>query len=384
MSDIMEKNKLHVGLLFGGNSSEHDVSKRSAHNIYDAMDKTHYDVSLFLLTRDGFVLSDAASRRVFNGEDEGTVAAEEQAKVDASNPLAPIWNLSQAKDIDVFFPIIHGNLGEDGTIQGLFRLLKKPYVGSGVLASATAFDKDRTKQVLTANGIRNTKYVVVTPANRDHYDYATVQAKLGTDVFIKPANQGSSIGIHMATNQQEYIDGMADAFRYDYKVLVEETIAGPEEVEISILGNEQPQASKLGAIRVPKQDVFYDYNNKFVDASGVTFEVPVKLDDQLTQEITDMGLKTYAALGLTGMARIDYLVSKDGVPYVGEVNTLPGFTNISLYPQLWEASGISYADLIDRLIDLAIAEFNRQDQLAYDFIPLSDNSAASTYQPKQK
>lgn len=380
----MEKNKLHVGLLFGGNSSEHDVSKRSARNIYDAMDKTRYAVSLFLLTRDGFVLSDAASRRVFDGEDEAQVAAEEQAQVDPANPLAPIWNLSEAKDIDVFFPIIHGNLGEDGTIQGLFRLLKKPYVGSDVLASATSFDKDRTKQVLTANGIRNTKYVVVTPANRENYDYATVKAQLGQDVFIKPANQGSSVGIHKASNEQEYLEGLEDAFRYDYKVLVEETIAGLQEVEISILGNEHPQASKLGAIRVPEKDVFYDYNNKFVDASEVTFEVPVKLPEKLTTEITTMGLQTYVALGLKGMARIDYLVSKDGVPYVGEVNTLPGFTNISLYPQLWEASGISYTELIDRLIDLALAEFKRQDQLAYDFVPLDNHSAASTYKLKKQ
>ncbi|WP_125581318.1 D-alanine--D-alanine ligase family protein [Levilactobacillus cerevisiae] len=376
------KSKLHVGLLFGGNSSEHDVSKRSAHNIYDAMDKSRYDVSLFLLTRDGFVLSDTASRRVFDGEDELTVAAEELTKVDASNPLAPIWNLSQAKDIDVFFPIIHGNLGEDGTIQGLFRLLKKPYVGSGVLASAVAFDKDMTKQVLTAHGIRNTKYLVLTPDNRDDFDYASVQAKLGANVFIKPANQGSSVGIHKAGNEKEFDDGIADAFRYDYKVLVEQTIDGPEEVEISILGNEKPQASKLGAIRVPDSDVFYDYNNKFVDASGVTFEVPVDLPADLTAEITEMGLQTYAALGLKGMARIDYLVSKDGVPYVGEVNTLPGFTNISLYPQLWQATGISYADLIDRLIQLGLDEFNYQDELAYDFIPLDDHSAASTYKPK--
>lgn len=383
MSDIMENKKLHVGLLFGGNSSEHDVSKRSARNIYDAMDKTRYAVSLFLLTRDGFVLSDAASQRVFNGEDEAQVAAEEQAKVDPANPLAPIWNLSLAKDIDVFFPIIHGNLGEDGTIQGLFRLLKKPYVGSDVLASATSFDKDRTKQVLTANGIRNTKYVVVTPANREAMDYATVQAQLGSSVFIKPANQGSSVGIHKANNEKEYLDGLEDAFRYDYKVLVEQTIAGLQEVEISILGNEHPRASKLGAIRVPEKDVFYDYNNKFVDASGVTFEVPVQLPEALAQEITTMGLQTYAALGLKGMARIDYLVSKDNVPYVGEVNTLPGFTNISLYPQLWEASGLSYTALIDRLIELAIAEFNREDKLAYDFVPLDDHSAASTYQLKK-
>ncbi|PWF99544.1 D-alanine--D-alanine ligase family protein [Levilactobacillus bambusae] len=379
---MQSEKKLHLGLLFGGNSSEHDVSKQSAHNIYDALDRDRYEVSLFLMTRDGFMMSDAASRRVFDGEPEEVVVEEEMAKLDRSNPLAPIQNLADAKDIDVFFPIIHGNLGEDGTIQGLLRLLQKPYVGSGIMASAMSFDKDQTKQMLTMHDIRNTKYVVITPENRDEWDYNRIQEELGDLVFIKPANQGSSVGIHKVTSEQEFIDGLADAFRYDYKILVEEAIEGPREVEISILGNTDPSASQLGAIVVPKEDAFYTYDNKFVDASQVEFDVPVDLPAELTAEITDMGMRAYKVLGLRGMARIDFLVSAAGIPYLGEVNTLPGFTNISLYPQLWEASGISYTDLIDDLIEFAIQEFDAQKKLAHDFVSLDANSAAATYKRK--
>jgi len=362
--------KIHVGMLFGGNSSEHDVSKRSAHNIYDAMDKNKYQIDLFLITKNGIILSDAATRRIFDGEPEDKVVAEELPKLDMSDPLAPIKNLAAAKDIDIFYPVVHGNLGEDGTLQGLFKLLKKPYVGSGVLASAASFDKDITKQILTHHHIQNTKYVVVTPENREQMTYAYLTEHVGAHLFIKPANQGSSVGIHKAENEQDYLDGLADAFKYDYKILVEESIDHPREVECSILGNEDAVASKLGAIDVPKSDTFYDYNNKFVDASGVTFELPVDLPADLTKRIQDMSLGAFKALGLKGMARVDFLVSEDGEPYLGEINTLPGFTNISLYPKLMEVSGISYTDLIDRLIQLGFDEFKRQSEIHYDFVAL--------------
>jgi D-alanine-D-alanine ligase len=367
----MEKNKkLHIGLIFGGNSSEHDVSKRSAHNIYDAMDKDRYDVSLFLMTKNGFFLDHDASSRVFDGEPEDEVAKEELAKLDTKNPLARIINLAEESDIDVFFPIIHGNLGEDGTIQGLLRLLHKPYVGTPILGSAMSFDKDITKKIVSLAGVATTRYKVVTPLTAEQYSYQKLSDELGTTLFIKPANQGSSVGIHKVENEDEYSEGLRDAFRYDSKVLVEEAIEGPEELEISILGNDHPIASKIGAIKVPANDAFYTYDNKFVDASQVQFDVPVDISDELAQQITEMGLTTYRALGLKGMARIDYLVSQDGKPYMSEVNTLPGFTNISLYPQLFAASGISYSELIDRLIQLAIDEFERQSKILYDFKPL--------------
>ena len=363
----MTEKKLHVALLFGGNSSEHDVSKRSAHNIYDGMDKDKYDVSIFMFTKDGILLDNEASQRIFDGEPEDQVVQEVYQKMDLDAPLAPIAALSTVKEIDFFYPVIHGNLGEDGTVQGLFRLLKKPYIGSGIASSAMSFDKDLTKRILNQAGIRNTKYLLVTPQNKDQYSWSRIKEELGDLVFVKPAKQGSSVGIHKVDTEEEYETAMKDAFTYDYKVLVEAGIKNPREIEISILGNENPIASKLGGIRVPEGDEFYDYENKFVDASGVVFDLPVIVDDDLAKEITDMALKAYEALGMKGMARIDFLVDEDGVPYLGEPNTLPGFTNISLYPQMWNISGISYSELIDRLIQLGIEEFEHEGQLRYDF-----------------
>ncbi|MEK1441072.1 D-alanine--D-alanine ligase [Limosilactobacillus fermentum] len=363
----MTEKKLHVALLFGGNSSEHDVSKRSAHNIYDGMDKDKYDVSIFMFTKDGILLDNEASQRIFDGEPEDQVVQEAYQKMDLDAPLAPIAALSTVKEIDFFYPVIHGNLGEDGTVQGLFRLLKKPYIGSGIASSAMSFDKDLTKRILNQAGIRNTKYLLVTPQNKEQYSWSRIKEELGDLVFVKPAKQGSSVGIHKVDTEEEYEAAMKDAFTYDYKVLVEAGIKNPREIEISILGNEKPIASKLGGIRVPEGDEFYDYENKFVDASGVVFDLPVIVDDDLAKEITDMALKAYEALGMKGMARIDFLVDEDGVPYLGEPNTLPGFTNISLYPQMWNISGISYSKLIDRLIQLGIEEFEHEGQLRYDF-----------------
>lgn len=364
---MQTKKKLHVALLFGGNSSEHDVSKRSAHNIFDAMDKQKYDVSLFMFTKDGILLGNEASQRIFNGEQEDKVVADEYPKIDTHNPLAPLLALQEVQDIDLFYPVIHGNLGEDGTVQGLFKLLKKPYIGSDVLASALSFDKDMTKRILNQAGVRNTSYRLVTPENRATMTWSKISSELGDTVFIKPANQGSSVGIHRATNEQEYLDGLADAFNYDFKILVEEAINGPKEIEISILGNETPRASKLGAVKVPDSDPFYDYQNKFVDASGVVFELPVILPKKLTEEITQMALTAYVALGMKGLSRIDFLVDQDGVPYLSEPNTLPGFTNISLYPQMWEVSGIKYSELIDQIIEYGLAEYKRNSEIKYDF-----------------
>lgn len=375
----MKDNRKHVALLFGGDSSEHDVSKRSAHNIYDAMDKTKYEVSLFLITKDGIILDNDASHRVFEGQSEDSVVEEEMQKIDLKNPLAPIMNLNKTNEVDVFFPIVHGNLGEDGTIQGLLRLLKKPYVGSNILSSAMSYDKDITKKLLDIEGVNNTNYVLLRPENKDFYSYADMSERLGSVLFVKPANQGSSIGIHRVENEKEYKEAILDAFRYDTKVLVEECIDGPQEVEISILGNLEPSPSKLGAIKVPESDEFYTYDNKFVDASQVQFTIPVELPNEVADEVTDMALRAYRALDLRGMARIDFLVSKDMKPYLGEINTLPGFTNISLYPQLWEASGISYVELIDRLINLAIEENERQKSILHDFKPLNSGDQEKVY-----
>lgn len=365
--------KLNIAMFFGGNSSEHDVSKRSARNIYDAMDKEKYNVTVFLISKDGIMINAADSKRVFDGEDEDTIVAEAKSKMDLKNPLAPIAVLVEMSEIDLFYPVVHGNLGEDGTLQALFRLLQKPYIGPGTAASAMSFDKDLTKRILNQAGIRNTKYVLLTDQNFQDYTYEGLVKELGTEVlFVKAAKQGSSVGISRVTNAAEFEAGVKDALQYDYKVLVEAALTKPREVFISILGNEQPRASRLGGIVLPEQDVWYDYNNKFVDASGMVFELPVELGDDLEKEITDMALNAYKALGLVGLTRMDFMIDADGTPYLGEPNTLPGFTNISLYPQMWEVSGISYTNLIDEIINYGLAEFERNAKLSYDFVSLGE------------
>ena len=365
--------KLNIAMFFGGNSSEHDVSKRSARNIYDAMDKEKYNVTVFLISKDGIMINAADSKRVFDGEDEDTIVAEAKSKMDLKNPLAPIAVLGEMSEIDLFYPVVHGNLGEDGTLQALFRLLQKPYIGPGTAASAMSFDKDLTKRILNQAGIRNTKYVLLTDQNFQDYTYEGLVKELGTEVlFVKAAKQGSSVGISRVTNAAEFEAGVKDALQYDYKVLVEAALTKPREVFISILGNEQPRASRLGGIVLPEQDVWYDYNNKFVDASGMVFELPVELGDDLEKEITDMALTAYKALGLVGLTRMDFMIDADGTPYLGEPNTLPGFTNISLYPQMWEVSGLSYTNLIDEIINYGLAEFERNAKLSYDFVSLGE------------
>ncbi|WP_134643728.1 D-alanine--D-alanine ligase family protein [Weissella cibaria] len=365
--------KLNIAMFFGGNSSEHDVSKRSARNIYDAMDKEKYNVTVFLISKDGIMINAADSKRVFDGEDEDTIVAAAKSKMDLKNPLAPIAVLGEMPEIDLFYPVVHGNLGEDGTLQALFRLLQKPYIGPGTAASAMSFDKDLTKRILNQAGIRNTKYVLLTDQNFQDYTYEGLVKELGTEVlFVKAAKQGSSVGISRVTNAAEFEVGVKDALQYDYKVLVEAALTKPREVFISILGNEQPRASRLGGIVLPEQDIWYDYNNKFVDASGMVFELPVELGDDLEKEITDMALNAYKALGLVGLTRMDFMIDADGTPYLGEPNTLPGFTNISLYPQMWEVSGISYTNLIDEIINYGLAEFERNAKLSYDFVSLGE------------
>ncbi|KRN88988.1 D-alanine--D-alanine ligase family protein [Ligilactobacillus ceti] len=364
----MENKKLHVALLFGGNSSEHDVSKLSARNIYEALDRQKYEVSVFMFTKQGYLLDNQASLEILEGGDEATIVEKVMQDVDFTNPLANLQNLSQVKDVDLFMPVIHGNMGEDGTIQGLFRLLDKPWVGSGIAASANSFDKDLTKQLLTYNGIRNTKYITIKPENRADYTYEKVVAELGTDLFIKPARQGSSIGIHPARNEAEFIAAVEDAFKYDYKVVVEQAVKNVREVECAVIGNRDAKASQLGAIAVQDKGEFYDYNNKFVDASGVVFELPANLPSELTQEIREMAVAAYHVLDNKGLSRIDFLIDEDNVPYLGEINTLPGFTNISLYPQLWELEGISYAETLDRLINLALEEYDYNAKLSFDLV----------------
>ncbi|KAA8358085.1 D-alanine--D-alanine ligase [Leuconostoc carnosum] len=366
--------KKHVALLFGGNSSEHDVSKRSAQNFYDAIIATgKYDVTVFAIAQNGFFLDPESSKRVLSLEDEQPIVDTFMASIDQKDPLARINALRNGGDFDIFFPVVHGNLGEDGTLQGLFKLLNKPYVGAPLRGHAVSFDKALTKELLTLNGIRNTKYVVVDPQTAQNWTWDQVVAEFGDIVFVKAANQGSSVGISRATNAEEFSAALLDSFQYDYKVLIEQAVKGPQELEVGVIGNDEPLVSEIGAHTVPNQgdgEGWYDYKNKFVDNSEVQFEIPAKLSAKVTQEVKEMALNAYKVLNLRGEARMDFLLDENNVPYLGEPNTLPGFTNMSLFKRLWDYSNISNAQLVDLLITYGFEEFEKNTQLSYQFVAL--------------
>lgn len=368
--------KKHVALIFGGNSSEHDVSKRSAQNYYDAIMGTgKYDVTVFAIAQNGYFLDPESSKRVLALEEEQPIVDSFMTKVDQNDPLARIESLREAGNFDIFFPVVHGNLGEDGTLQGLFKLLNKPYVGAPLRGHAVSFDKVLTKELLTINDVRNTKYIVVDQKTVKEWSWEKIVETLGNVVFVKAANQGSSVGISRVKSAEEYTIALADSFQYDYKVLIEQEVKGPRELEVGVIGNDELLVSEIGAHHVPEQgdgEGWYDYNNKFVDNSGVQFEIPAKLPSEVTREVKEMALKAYKVLNLRGEARMDFLLDENNVPYLGEPNTLPGFTNMSLFKRLWDYSDIDNVKLVDMMIDYGFAEFNKNAQLSYDFVSLGE------------
>lgn len=343
--------KTQVGLIFGGNSSEYEVSIMSGHNIYNAIDKDKFDVCPIWITNDGYLASKEDSFKVL-----------EDPKYTVENPhkVANISNLIELADlpeIDVFFPIVHGNLGEDGCLQGLFRILDKPFVGDDVLASAVTMDKEFTKILAQRVGVPVADWISIKrfeyeDANNDKRNYAKVSEKLGGDLFVKPSNQGSSVGVHHVTNEQEFNDALEDAFRYDDKVLIEETIHGTE-VETAVLGNDKPIVSGVGQI-INAEGTFYSYENKYDDDSTTMLQIPADLPTDITEKVRSNALKVYQATECSGLSRVDStLRESDHQLILTEINALPGFTNISMYPKLFEEAGIPYSELITRLIEYA-------------------------------
>lgn len=368
--------------MFGGNSSEHDVSKRSAYNYYQALKETgKYDLSVVAIAQNGFFLDAKRSFEIMNQADEAPLVAEYMASIDPQETLAPIAALKDLPPIDIFFPVVHGNLGEDGTLQGLFRLLKKPYVGAALRGHAISFDKVITKEILTANGIRNTKYLVTYQNDDQPLTWATVAKELGSPVFVKAANQGSSVGISRAENEAEYQAALADSFKYDRKVLVEAAVNGPRELEVGVIGNDDILVSEIGAHQVPDQGGdgkgWYDYKSKFVDNSAVAFEIPANLPEDVTAEIKAMAKKAYQVLNLAGEARMDFLIDENNVPYLGEPNTLPGFTNMSLFKRLWDYSDINNAKLADMMVQYGFEAYEKEQLISYSFESLGEEKVGT-------
>ncbi len=354
----MSKKKIRVALLFGGKSAEHEVSIQSAKNVYRSLDKNKYEVVLIGIDKKGiwhqlqesYLLGSTFSHQksLKDGDEVSLVIKDGNSMVLSSGA-------TNFENIDVVFPVLHGPFGEDGTVQGALQLMNIPYVGSGVLGSAVGMDKDVTKRLLRAAGIPISKFLVFRKG--ENISFSQVKKELGLPCFIKPANLGSSIGVNKAHDEKKFARAVSEAFLYDNKIIVEEYIKG-REVEISVLGNEDPIVSIPGEILATHE--FYDYNAKYIDENGAKLEIPAKMSKTKIKEMQELAIKTFKALCLEGMARIDFFLAEDGTFYVNEANTIPGFTNISMYPQLWEASGLTYQQLVDRLIQLAIERYKKQ------------------------
>lgn len=355
-------NKLRVGLLFGGRSVEHEVSVASATSIHKALDPARYDVTLIAVDREG---------RWRLGQPE----LPPEASIDGEFVNLPLaagdrglvsWETgASAAGIDVLFPIVHGRGGEDGSLQGLLELAGVPYVGSGVLGSALQMDKETSKRLLRAAGLPVLEWALVRgrELESDAGAEAAVQRALravGLPLFVKPANQGSSVGIHKVKTREALLPALRDAARYDAKVLCERAVDA-REIEVALLGSDPIEASLPGEIRTERE--FYDYEAKYVD-EDTELLVPAPLDAEATERVRALAVEAMRALEGSGLGRADFLLERaTGEFFINEVNSLPGFTDVSMYPRLWEASGLAYPALLDRLIELALERHREREAL---------------------
>lgn len=355
--------KINVAILFGGKSAEHEVSLRSAYNVIDAIDRKKYNPILIGIDKSGRWLFNKQSQLLLNTENINNMKLNPKSNNVALVPQSQgnLTNLSNAnfqQKIDVVFPILHGPFGEDGTVQGLLKLAGIPFVGSGVLGSAVGMDKDVMKRLLEQAKIPIGKYLVF--RDDDRINYRAVTKKLGSPIFIKPANMGSSVGISKVKKESAFKKAIKDAFKYDNKIVIEEFIRG-REIECAVLGNEKPQATLPGEI-LPTHE-FYSYEAKYLDENGAKLVIPAKLPPAKIKEIQKMAIKVFQVLSCEGLSRVDFFLEPNGQLKVIEINTIPGFTSISMYPRLWGTMGINYTQLIDKLIQLAIKRFKKEEKL---------------------
>ena len=372
----MTKRKIRVGILFGGRSGEHEVSLVSAQGIMEAIDKDKYEVVPIGITKEGRWIAGGDPMKELRAAANmppalvvaGEEAGEPQTVLAPLEPSRTALTISRAPlELDVIFPVLHGPYGEDGTVQGFLELTGLPYVGAGVTASAVGMDKAVAKDVFRAHGLPVLPYRVVlrkTWEKAPEQVIAECEAAFRYPMFTKPANLGSSVGVTKAHNRGELQAGLEEAARYDRKLVVEQGIEA-REIEVSVLGNDDPIASVPGEI-IPSRE-FYSYAAKYIDDASELL-IPAPISEEQTEEVRRLALEAYTALDCAGMARVDFLMDKttDDI-WVNEVNTIPGFTPISMYPKLWEATGIGYTELIDRLIQLALERHADKERSATSF-----------------
>jgi D-alanine-D-alanine ligase len=374
--------KLRVAVIYGGRSGEHEISLRSAASVVNNLDRSRYEVVPIAIDKQGrWLLGDVSlieqTTTVLPVYDKGPkVVLPPNPSPNEANlvPLQSSNNSPQAlgSHIDVVFPVMHGPLCEDGSIQGLLQLADLPFVGSGVLGSAIGMDKDVAKRLAREAGIPIVPWVTAKKekwlGNPAVYD-SEVEKNLGYPCFVKPANLGSSVGVHKVKEKSGLQAALKDSFQYDTKVLIEKAI-NAREIEVAILGNPDPSQPPLASIAgeiVPTHE-FYSYESKYLDENGAVLKIPAEITPAQMKEVQALAQKTFAVLEGEGLARVDFFLDKDtGKFYLNEVNTLPGFTSISMYPKLWEASGIGYQALLTRLIELAVSKHQRNSALVRDF-----------------
>jgi D-alanine-D-alanine ligase len=360
----MARKKLRIGLVFGGRSGEHDVSLASATSVMANLDREKYEVVPIGITREGGWLLGTEPATLMAAELDasdtlgtGTTTAVTLTGDPRLRRLIPLQGgepLQENGALDVIFPVLHGTYGEDGTLQGLLEMANVPYVGCGVLGAALGMDKEKMKMVFEAVGLPGVDYLVY---RRNEWERSpetimdAIEQRLGYPCFVKPVNLGSSVGINKAHDRAELAHGIDVAAEYDRKIIIERGI-DCRELECAILGNDEPIASVVGEVMASNE--FYDYNAKYLDNQSQVI-IPADIPQAAAEEVRRQAVKAFQALDLSGLARVDFFLEKEsGRVYINEVNTLPGFTQISMYPKLWEASGLPYAQLLDRLIELAI------------------------------
>jgi D-alanine-D-alanine ligase len=362
--------KLRVGVIYGGRSGEHEVSLASAASVFQNLDPDRYEAIAIRIEKDGRWTLPAEPPRTMKAADviKGALPAADEKAVEAY-PMAytggaTLMSGNAGVNLDVVFPVLHGPYGEDGTVQGLLELANVPYVGAGVLASAVGMDKAAMKLVFAAKGLPICDYEVVLARDWRRDERAVMQAvgaRLGFPVFVKPANLGSSVGISKARHAAELRAAIELAAQFDRKIVIEAAVPKAREIEVAVLGNDDPEASVPGEI-IPAGE-FYDYHAKYVSDESQTV-IPARIDEARAQEVRALAIAAFKAIDGAGMARVDFLLAGDSqVLYLNEVNTIPGFTTISMYSKMWEASGLPYAQLVDRLIVLAIERHAEKQRL---------------------
>ena len=360
------KIKTRVAVLFGGRSAEHEVSLQSARNVVQAMDPERYEIVLIGIDRNGAWFLNDKSLPLLNLDDPAKIALQEsdqQVSLVPGNQVGALVSLNNQDAIaavDVVFPVLHGPYGEDGSVQGLAKLANVPCVGSDILGSAIGMDKDVAKRLLRDAGIPVARHICVRGFQLNAALSDQVEQSLGFPVYVKPANMGSSVGVVKVTEQDDLLSAIDNALQYDTKIIVEESIRG-REIECSVLGNDEPVASIAGEIVT--DDGFYSYEKKYIDDDAARLKIPAALDPKTLASVQTLAINTFRTLEARGMARVDMFLTDDNQLLVNEINTIPGFTEISMYPKLWQESGMSYQALIDKLIELAIEEHDSRKQL---------------------